>query len=462
MSHLNILGLLMAFLPMQSRPANVELAEPWVEATYGFSVRPPKGWVLTQTRSLGQREATLLQMNDPQRSLFPPELLVKFVSMPQETSLDRLMEDWRFGLSSQFGDTDMQETRLVRIAGRPGCRFVATFSREGQSVALLQAAVQLSPTNFLVLVHTGLAAQRGDAERVFDAVLESLRLLEDENSDARARKAVSVGKSWLRSARRADLDAKRRPPVCLALKLNGRECGYLHVVEEPFTFQRADGVRVAERGWIFADDGKVRRHEADLFLSFDHVTESWQNRIVTLVPAREDRQPALAQVWEEGIRDGDVLVAARSYQYGQRPDNQPSLRLPLEGYAPRLLVRWLPRLVDLSKSETYGFSSYDHARHALVLKTVETRGKVTPPGLSAEGPLFLVIEREGLSGPPIELICDAEGRLVRSTAGPLTMMPTDAAAVEARWAPRIEATVAQMRQLDEQIEKSMQRFRGNP
>ena len=76
--------------------------------------------------------------------------------------------------------------------------------------------------------------------------------------------------------------------------------------------------------------------------------------------------------------------------------------------------------------------------------------------------LFLVIEREGLSGPPIELICDAGGRLVRSTAGSLTMTRTDASAIEARWSSRVEAAVAQMKQLDEQIEKSMQRFRANP
>ncbi|MEE8171076.1 MAG: hypothetical protein V3T70_11070, partial [Phycisphaerae bacterium] len=399
-------------------------------------------------------------MTAPRPPRDPPEILVRFHTLAKDAPPDQLLDTWRFGLGDEFGDLTVLSRVVHTIQDRPGGRLDVALTQTGRPVVSFLSAIRARPRGYFSIVYTGPADDKLRGDALYERVLSSFRLLEDERTDQVIVDAIARGKRWLRDSRRIDLLSKIQPPLCLRITEDGRDKGFVLVTEELFELRGTEGVRVIEEGWTFDGEAVQYLHD-NLFLSADHDVEAWEHRVLALVPAREKAPQTLALAHEEGLRDGDALLTAQSYQFGKRPDNNEHLRLP-EGYISRLLLRWLPRLVDLAEPALFAFSYFDHQRGALVLRTVEIKGRGDQPHAGRGGPAFLVVVREGLSGPASELHFDASGRLLRMTAGTLVMQPANADALERKWSTERTRARRYMAELESEYQRTMSRFGARP
>lgn len=449
--------LLTVIAPAQSatQPA-ADLADAYVDASYRFSVRPPRNWGVNVQRVLAPGEVLLLQITDPSPVPSRPEIVIKWAAQPATMTAGEYVARFHRMLVDRVKDLTIVADAPRKISGRPAAVFSAQFTMFKKPVVQMIAVVQERPGSFYTITCTGPYDKTVVAQRLFDAVVDSFKLLGDDQTDAALRAALTRTRNWTDELKSVRLSDRVQPPLCLRMTLDGKPRGFLLVTEEPFVLQRTEGVRVREASWCFPDEREARRVENNLFVSLDRTMEAWELRSYTLLPGQAADSGAIEFTDEEGLRDHDVLLTSQSYVFGQAPANNPHVALPA-GYVSRLLLRWLPRLVDLSKPALYAATVYDHRRGGLVLRTIEVMG---PQGKS--GNTFRVLDREGLAAQPVELLVDKSGRLLRMTAGSLVMEPSDLDVEQRRWETRSAAAAKEIDALAAQYAKADSRFAPPP
>src|SRR5512140_126853 len=76
----------------QPAPADTDLADPYVDGSYGISVRPPKGWNLVREQVPEARGVTLLRMVDRVSATRAQEIAVKRTSTTKAMSITEMLE----------------------------------------------------------------------------------------------------------------------------------------------------------------------------------------------------------------------------------------------------------------------------------------------------------------------------------------------------------------------------------
>lgn len=437
-----------------TQPA-VELAEPYVDASFRFSLRPPKNWALDAQRIIAPGESQLLLISDPNPAPFRPEIAVKWSAKASTATVADYVARFHKSLVDKASDLTILSDAPRRISGRPGAVFAAQYTLLRKPVIQMLAVVPTESGGYLTLTFTSPYINPPTAaQRVFDAVTDSIVLLDDRRTDAALRDAMARTATWIESLRGRLLTDRVQPPLWMRIMLNGREQGFVLIREEPFTLQKTDGVRVQESGWTFSEAGDAQRFENNLFVSNELDVEAWDSQTLTLHPAAADKPESISISHEEGLRDHDLLLTSQNYTLGRTPVNNPHLRLPA-GYVSRLLLRWLPRLVDPSKPALYAATAYDHRRGGLVLRTLELAGP------SAEGG-FRVLDREGMGSQPVELRFDRAGRLRSMSAGELRMEAVADESATRRWAARVEEASRRIEDLSREFKKTDSRFADKP
>lgn len=443
-----------------------ELQAAHVDPSFGYSIRPPKGWaVSTQHSGFGSMGETLITMTSPAAEAVPPEIVVRYHTKWRDMQADqfmdewwkRLLEDYRKDMRQQSGgklsEPKVSERNTDRIAGRPGAQMSIRFTQGAAPITRRVAVVRARPRGYFVIGYSGGARFDKVGIAAFNAVLGSFRLLEDESSDREIRGAIQQAEKWRKSLSAIRLRDKLQPVTHYRVSQGMREVGWLMVTEQPFTDLGVEGVRVVEQGWTFEGDGERQQTIQNIFLSNDLQSESWQHSVVALLPAKPGEPTQLGYAYEEGARERDVLITAQLYAFGQTMVNNPHIKLP-EGYCSKLLLRWFARLVDLSKPATYAFSTFDHQRGALVLRLIEVRGRGLGGGVT-------VIEREGLSGPATEMSYDASGRLLSMSGGGVRLERADAASSMGRWSKQTQQAGADLQVLQTAYRKSLGRLQSD-
>ena len=437
--------------------SSVELQPAYVDPSFGYSIRAPKGWTFSTRRSgYGSMGETVFQTTAPGSETFPPEVIVRYHNKWRDMNSEQFLDEWSQKLAVQLGGQKPTDRTSPRIGGRPGSRVTLRTKQGNRALTTIVAAVRARPRGYFVLTYSGDSRLDKSGVAAFESVLGSFRVVEDESSDRAIRGAIANGAAWRKSQASIRLADKVHPVAYYRVSEGLRETGWLMVTEQPFTDHGVSGVRVLDQGWSFDGDGARHQTLGTTFLSDDLQIESWQSSVVTLEPTKDGEPANIGYAYEEGARERDVLITAQSYAFAQRMVNNPYLKLP-EGYLSRLLLRWFPRLTNLSKSGTYAFSTFDHQRGALVLKMIEVRGK---GGLSfGGGGSFTVIEREGLSGPQTEMTFDGAGRLLSMSGGGIRMERADASGSMGRWSKQTAQAAIDLKALQTAFDTSLGRLR---
>ena len=158
--------------------ADVALAEPYVDGTHGFSLRPPKGWQLIRRQVPEHKGVTLLRMVAPLPGGLLQEIVLRQTATAKPVPIEEMLAGLRqSALGIGFSRAAIHSQQVQEIAGRPGAVLATTFQEGGLERLLIQAVVEVRPQAYFVLSYSGPASQSGQAEPLFHRVLSSLRLL---------------------------------------------------------------------------------------------------------------------------------------------------------------------------------------------------------------------------------------------------------------------------------------------
>ncbi len=447
----------------QSAVAEDALAASYVDGTYGFSIRPPRGWDLDRQLARESRGVRLLRMVNAVSQNRTEEMRLNRIAGEKQpaAAMEETLQRTARSLELEYSRVDILSQQVQEVAGRAGGVVTALIWTEGFEHLRLVGIVQAEPGIQIVLTYDGPSELRQSREALFQLVLGSLKLLVDASSEGKFEEALQEGAAWLSGLNRAAMERAIGPDEFFEIRLEDEPIGAVRVERADYAWKKRPGVRVRERGWTFEPDGRICRSQTTLFVGFDLRSERWKTSVTTLIPAKGDLPERLENAWEEGLRDGDVLLSSQAYQLGQPPTENPPLRLP-PTYAPRAVVRVLPRLLDdLDTKRTIGFMVFDHQRAGLVLRTVTLKGpSQLPVGASVEGKVFRIEEREGVSTEPSDVYVDDKGRVLRIKTGKLTLVPIEAKDLEVRFGKRVAETEEKMTRLEEQYQATQERFRA--
>lgn len=436
------------------------LADPVVDGSYGFSIRPPRGWQIIRRRLPERDGVALLRMMRRISPAQTEEMVFRQTSTTRTIAMKDMLQRVADTLELKYSNVEILSQQEQPIAEQPGGVLSATLWREGSQWLRLEAIIELRPRVYFVLLYSGPANLRGSAEPLFYQVLASLELLADRIDEAKLRKALDDGVKLLDRIDAAHLKRALVPEQYLRIERGGRAIGFVAAFQGERTWEKHPGIEVRERGWTFEDDGRASRLQSNMFVSLDRRHEHWQTSVTTLVGARKDLPEHLDIALEEGLRVDDILLSNQQYQLAQPPTENPPLNLP-ETYVSRAVIRILPRLVpELAKEATYAFVSFDHVRGGLVTRVVEFKGESElPDGVAASGRVYRVDDREGLAAQPSSLYFDERGHVVLVVAGELRMTPTDAATIEKEFGRRVAESDSRMNELEREYAEAEERFR---
>jgi len=438
------------------------LADPYVDGTYGYSIRPPKGWQVIRQRVPERRGVTLLQMMDRISPTITQEIVLKQTSTTLKASMEEMLKRTSDSLELEFSDVTVLSQQTQQIAGRPGAVLTASYFREGVKRLRLEAVIEYKPRLYYVLLYNGPLQLRDKSEPLFYTVLDSIRLLAEKIDEAQMKTALEDGVKWLASLDAEKLKKNIVPEEFLKIETNGRAVGFIAIYQADTVWEGHPGVRIRERGWTFESDGRARRMQNSMFISYDLKHERWKTSVTTLVPAGGNRPEYLDVALEEGLRTDDVLLTNQTYSMDSPAEANPALGMP-ETYIPRAIIRLLPRLLDdPATKKKLAFVTFDHGRTGLVARVIECRGEDKSPGVASAHGVFRLDDREGLAADPSQLYVDSTGRTLLVKSGPLTMAPVDGKELEKLFAARIDAAQQRMAELEEAYNKEDARVGRKP
>ncbi len=429
------------------------LADPCVDGTYGYSIQPPSGWQVLRQRVPERHGVTLLQMSQEVAASLTQEIVLKQTSTTKKSSMEDMLKRISSALELEFSDISILSQQTQQIAGRPGAVLAASFQRDGIKRLRLEALIEAKPQTYYVLLYNGPFQLRARSEPLFYSVLGSIRLLSNNVDDAEMKVALEDGIQLLKSLDAEKLQKAVVPEEFLKFERDGKTIGFVAIYQATGDWEGRHGIRIRERGWTFENDGRARRLQNSMFISNNLKDERWKTSITTLVPAAANRPDYLEVALEEGLRNGKVLLTNQTYSMDAPAVANPALEVP-ETYAPRAIIRMLPRLLgDPAKKRKLAFVTFDHVRAGMVARVVDCQGEDHDAGVHSAHGVFRLDDREGLAADPTQLFVDSTGQTLLVKAGPITMTPVDGKELEKLFGPRIDAAQQRMAELEDAYNK---------
>lgn len=446
------------------------LAEPIVDGTYGYSIRPPSGWQVSRQRQaeprgfiLGSRDVTLLRLFDVIQPGQAQQISLRQCAAPRKATMAEVFRDVSAALHLEFNDVRILAQQTQEIAGRPGGVLAAAFKTGGVDSIHIQAIVEIAPAQYYVLSYEAPAAHRDRGEALFHQVVAGFQVLGEIADKDRVRADVERASAWLKSITAEALGRAVLPESYLLIEDGGKPVGFVGMKQSSVV--RAEGgagIELHERGWYFNGEGGARRSDLLMFISKNREHETWKNIVATLSPAQTGRPQRLDIAEEEGLRRRDTLLTSQCYEVGRSPSSNPPLQLP-ESYIPRGIIRMYPRLVgSLEQPRRMVFGHFDHTRAGLVLLVEEIKGAVEPPAdIAAGDKVYLIEEREGLAGVPSKIYVNAEGEVLFARVGDMTMKRTTQAELERLFLSRVRSAERTMEEHVKMYEQEQARLERN-
>lgn len=407
------------------------LAEPLLDGSYGYTVRPPTGWQVRRMRSRMGSAVTLVEMIErigPYQSHF---MLVQRATGLEGEKIDAVLQRYFEGIAAGYAESNVEPPRPRTISSKPGLSIAATYMADGEKTLRIQAGVEVRPQQFLMLHYQGPASFRATAEATFDRVLESLTLVPDAYDANALRAAGEEGVVWLKNVGGSSLKKAVVPETFLRVESEGKVVGFMAVAEIEVERDKRPGIEVRERFWTFQPDGVVHRIQTNAFISLDLQYEDWKDSICTLIPAKGDQPNRMLATLEEAVRVDNTLLSTQAYAVDDAMTTNPPFQLP-PTYLSRPIARMFPRLTSrLDKPRLIALAVFDQARSDIVMRIVELVGEEAVPGGSkAEGPTYRIDQRDGPASPASTTYVDENGLVLLIKAGTMTMRPTTRDAVE--------------------------------
>lgn len=450
--------------PAAEAPANTftGLAEPILDGSYGYTVRPPTGWQVRRIRSRVGSAVTLVEMLERIGPYQSHTLSVQRTTGLEGEKIDAVLQRYFEGIASAFNESTVEAPRPRTISGKPGLSIAATYMADGEKTLRLQAGVEVRPQQYLMLLYQGPASMRSTVEPLFDRVLDSLALVPDAYDANALRAAGEEGIVWLKNVGGSSLKKALVPETYFRVESEGKVVGFMAVMEKETEHDSRPGIEVRERFWTFSPDGIVQRIQTNAFISLDLSNEDWKDSFCTLIPGKGDQPNRMLATLEEAVRVDHTLLSTQAYSLDQGSTANPPFELP-PTYLSRPIARMFPRLTSrLDKPRLIALGIFDQARSDIVMRIVELKGEEAVPGGSKrQGPTYRIDQRDGPASPASSTWVDENGIVLLIKLGSMTMRPTTRDAVERLFTDKILKAEKAMAAEEAKYHKESGRFNVN-
>lgn len=408
------------------------LADLFEDRYFGYALRPPEGCradlVLRDATDGGQQ---LVEFVHTQQPWLLTVALHRLEAALRPAELLELRAVWRTREDRTFERTAF---RATRIDGHAAARMSALYVERGEQLLWQEAIVELSSRAALRLTFKAPASQQAVVAPLFDAILDSVRILRPVLPPDDLERAFDAGRRLLETLPNTDLTPALIPQRRVLFSFDGHPAGFAVIREFPEQRAGKSGVRISERGWLFLEDGTAHRIRNDFFLSADLASEIFEFQTIAVPPPSPDGRVAVGRRVEQGVREHDRLVLAYSRYWNDADLTNVVLRAP-PGYLPQVLQRLLPRMLNDQSAGPFAFLNYQPIRKGLVVRIVRRR-----PRHSGETPAeaaWVVEQWEGLAAEPARTYLTPDGSPLRTEGTDRLVRPTSEEEIRRLFGPRV-------------------------
>jgi hypothetical protein len=196
----------LAFAGQESKPAGgeVSLDPPYVDRSFGFSLRPPAGsTAFREKQFVGRADLELVRFTHSQR---PWHLTVRHTTTTRPVDTTTMLESLTRNLS-QLPGLKVLRGEEVKIGPREAVRYAASFYLEGTQMLRQQVILRVKPTEFFTLVFLTPLSDGDAVLPLFEQVIDSFDFMRTEARQAQITAALDRGTALLQSV----AGGKRKP-----------------------------------------------------------------------------------------------------------------------------------------------------------------------------------------------------------------------------------------------------------
>ncbi len=422
---------------------NIKLGKRYIDQLRGFSLRPPAG-----TQRLRKPSPSLLVSWVRRDAKTGAIAWTLSIQQAIEKQKDLNLKAYAKALEQKLTleqNLRVESSKLAPTAGKPGIHIRGEIAGRGK---LWQRQVWLlaEPQRFLIFSITGPAATKATLEKVMDAALGTLRVINLEDALKARKENIERGKVFLKAITDEKLKAAvDTQPQWYLFRMQGDYTGFMKVLESTSRRENRNGVEI--RKWVMWKTPKAppRLLKSVLFTTADRSLEEWKDRFqVGLIEARSGSR-------EDGIKQNELIVCSLAETVRKpRPHWQERAKkkiVPEDIYLSKAIGDMLSRLVDLTRPAAYSFASYTSTANAFDMRTFTVVGSdsIVISGKRMEA--VRVLDQAAADVEPATLWVDRKGRILRMhTEEGLQMLLSTYAGVLQRF-PNAEKALAVMDRL---------------
>ena len=356
----------------------------------------------------------------------------------------------------------------------------ARYSEGFETYLHQQALVAQSERTYAIFTMTSPAPRAGDvtadaavreAVETFNAVLDSVRVLDQSHiREEQQQRLYRTRALFLNVTENRLRNALIKEQWLRMLDKNGRDVGYMYVVEEvagdlpkkraPKKPTRADGVRIGIRSRTLPEPGVQVDVEQWMWMAFDKRHEQWSGAASVKQGAKEtyvsefgvsdhrerrswnkearpgELRPDLSKDVNQPAVDVDEFYVLSVTHVSKQATAEPVQRTLPVFYIPQALGHLLPRLLPRFEQKGYMFASYVSDKREVMSRyvDVEREEEVTLGGRKVRA--IPILDRMGLEGAvTTHYVTPADGTYLGSVNAEtnVTILPTDRATLQGIW-----------------------------
>lgn len=336
----------------------------WRERAYGISLRPPVG-----TKMLQQTADQLLLRIADQEGAFTMSVDVKHARKPLK--LKEVIGAAQRQMFRAQPVTEVLEIKIRKIAGRPGAvLYFRVPQADGHDALVAQALIHFAKKRIAVIDLKTPFKRREDFRPMFEAVLDTVKIVDPDVLNQRREAALERGRQWRRGLTLEQIHEALREEYYYRLIESGKDIGYIHVREYQTHAKGKPGVAIDVRSWIHLDKWTIHS-VAHYFLSDDATRELWTIKTTRWPRGASSSSTRSRTFTETGVRAGDRITVTIAGPAGHQVHKYTK---PEVSYLSQVEARLMPRLLPVNHPATYAFYWYNSSKGAVTLRT----DRVTP------------------------------------------------------------------------------------
>jgi hypothetical protein len=425
MKHRPILaaGLLMALAAIAHAQTIEDLLDTdrWADRKYGISFRPP-----LNAKLIGQTaDDALVRVLDSQNRY---QITISVKQSRSNLSLEQVVKTAKYQVLDGHPSTRVLEEKALKVGEQSAQRLYFAVPQPSTADALLGQTIVLLNARMFVVVELNCAAKHAEQARpIYEAVVETIRIADQEELARQRREAIERTRKWRATVDQQALTraARGRPQLFRIVQAGKQDIGWMRLSRGSGEFAGLRGVQVLIEMHLEVE-GVTLDSKADYFRPFETPEgEAWSVRTSIRRPGPAGQEPRVA------VETGSATMGTIEIKLGgtgDLPQKDMAFPRPPHGYLPQADGWLLPYLLPHDTAGEFGFYWFNTTDDEMTFRV----DKVTP---TLTG--FTIVSRLSPNSAELRATYDRDGNLLeKDLGGGRKLIKTDAARLRAIWQRR--------------------------